>query len=80
MERNLVQSDPTHRHLLDELERLRAARVGVLVEQACMDEGALSFVTAMRYSIGILHTNENWRGRMTGVPRLRRPAMSLWSV
>jgi hypothetical protein len=26
----------------------------------CMDEGALSFVTAICFPMEILHTNENW--------------------
>jgi hypothetical protein len=34
-------------------------------------EGALSFVTAMRYPIGILHANENWRRVLTEDPRLK---------
>ena len=34
-------------------------------------EGALSFVTAMRYPIGILHANENWSRVMTEGPRLK---------
>ena len=42
---------------------------------ACTEEGALSFVTAVRYSIGILRENENWRMRMTEVPRLLRPVV-----
>ena len=45
---------------------------------ACVDEGALSFVTSTRFPVGVtvcIHTNENWRKlRMAGVPRLSRPA------
>jgi hypothetical protein len=41
--------------------------------RAFMDEGALSFVTAMRYPIGILRTNEKWRGRMPKGPRPSGP-------
>jgi hypothetical protein len=40
----------------------RVAREDRRELRLCMDEGALSFVTAVRYPIRIFHTSANWKG------------------
>jgi hypothetical protein len=53
--------------------RRRARGVRWLRAGLSIDEGALSFVTFIRFSIWILHINENFGGIMTKFPRLSRP-------